>query len=87
MLDAISSAFDSIACSNAAIDSCAALGVMKISVLPHQIITNLSSLCASWKARMSARTCSAISRLLAPVLTFVPISRLTYRWSNTAGQG
>ena len=87
MLEGISSALASIAASNVALDPCAAPGVMKISVLPHQIITNRSRWCASLKVRISARTCSASSRLLAPVLTLVPIKRLTYRWSNTAGHG
>ena len=61
--------------------------VMKTSVLPVQIITRRSQPCLVLNARMSATTCSARSRLFLPFLTFGPSSRLTYRWSNTAGIG
>ena len=77
MLDEMLSALASIAASNAATDSCSGAGVMKISVLPHQIITRRARPCSSLNPRMSARTCPARSRLVAPVLMLVPISRLT----------
>ena len=50
---------------------------MKTSVLPDQTITSRSQPCFSLKARMSAISCSARSRLFLPFLTFGPSSRLT----------
>ena len=50
---------------------------MKISVEAHHTITSRSQPCLALKSRMSLRSASASSRLLFPVLTFVPSSRLT----------
>ena len=77
MLEGIEASFDASACSKAGIVWCAGPSSRKISVLPHQIITSRSSPCSALNARMSSRTCSASSRLLAPFFTFGPSSRLT----------
>ena len=45
------------------------------------------SLFFALKSRMSWRSCSARSRLVFPFLTFVPLMRVTYLLSNTAGIG
>ena len=60
---------------------------MKISVDAHHTITRRSHLFFALKSRMSWRSCSARSRLVLPFLTFVPLMRVTYLLSNTAGIG
>ena len=77
MLDGMFTSLHSSAFSNASIDWCASDSVMKTSVLPHQIITSRSRPFSCLKRRMSARSCSASSILLAPFLTFGPSRRLT----------
>ena len=62
-------------------------GLMKISVEAHHTITSRLQPCFALKSRMSFRSASASSRLLLPLLTFLPSSRFTYCWSKTAGIG
>ena len=69
--------FASIAFSNAASDSWAGPGTMKISVEAHQTITSRSHLFFALKSRMSFRSASASSRLFLPLFTFLPSSRFT----------
>src|SRR5262249_78366 len=55
--------------SNDAIDWCTDEAGMKISVEPHQTATARLHSCVRTKVRMSLRSCSTMSALLAPVLT------------------
>ena len=54
---------------------------------PHQIMTSRAHPFSSLKVRMSARICSAMSRLLAPVFLLGPSSRVTYSVSKAAAIG
>ena len=67
----------SMARSKAAGLSCTGLGFMKISVEAAHTITRRSQPFSALNRRMSRRSCSARSRLLAPVLTFEPSSFFT----------
>ena len=69
--------FSSIARSKEATLSCAGLAFMKISVEAAHTITRRSQPFSALNRRMSSRSCSASSRLFAPVFTFEPSSFFT----------
>jgi len=83
----IASSLRSIAFSNCSSVACCDPALMYVSVDAHQTITSRSSLCFALKSRTSCRSCSARSRFVLPFFTFVPLMRVTYRFSNTAGIG
>ena len=78
MLGAMESSFSSMAFSNASSVWCCGPALMYVSVEPVHTITPRVAPLAAITLRMSARICSARSRLFLPVLTFVaPLMRVT----------
>ena len=66
---------------------CISVSVMNFSVEAHQTITSRSQPLASLKRRICSRKSSTARVMDGAVLTFVPLMRLTYSLSNTAGMG
>src|SRR5437867_1353009 len=76
--------FAFIAFSNLVGSACTSLGDINTSVEPHQTITSRCTPLSFLNCWMSSLISSARSNFVLALFTCVPLSRLTYAWSNAA---